>query len=273
VPTEGVLVGYPLRETLAGSGGVARAVCHVGREGLLEHVIEVRDIRKKDAWIVGVEGEGAQVELTGDELASMNLWGLTPGIVEGMRRRFVDFLRVWGASATQEFFLSSAINAQIDMGSARVRALPHSRSLVRPHARGRPGMDARHAPRAHRGGRLSAGPRARSPRLTGADAMLPDHARLDRHRRLRVGRRRRGLYFARRAGRETSEFFLGGRSMPWWLLGTSMVATTFSTDTPNLVTDLVRTGGVSQNWLWWAFLITGMCTVFFYAKLWRRSGC
>jgi solute:Na+ symporter, SSS family len=81
-----------------------------------------------------------------------------------------------------------------------------------------------------------------------------------------------GLYFARRAGRETGEFFLGGRSMPWWLLGTSMVATTFSTDTPNLVTDLVRTGGVSQNWLWWAFAITGLCTVFFYAKLWRRSG-
>ena len=81
-----------------------------------------------------------------------------------------------------------------------------------------------------------------------------------------------GLYFARRAGSATGEFFLGGRSMPWWLLGTSMVATTFSTDTPNLVTDLVRTGGVSQNWLWWAFLITGMCTVFFYAKLWRRSG-
>lgn len=81
-----------------------------------------------------------------------------------------------------------------------------------------------------------------------------------------------GLYFARRAGSATGEFFLGGRSMPWWLLGTSMVATTFSTDTPNLVTDLVRTGGVSQNWVWWAFVITGMCTVFFYAKLWRRSG-
>jgi len=80
-----------------------------------------------------------------------------------------------------------------------------------------------------------------------------------------------GLYFARRAGRETEEFFLAGRSMPWWLLGTSMVATTFSTDTPNLVTDLVRTGGVSQNWLWWAFLLTGMLTVFFYARLWRRS--
>ena len=81
-----------------------------------------------------------------------------------------------------------------------------------------------------------------------------------------------GLAFARRAGQGTEEYFLAGRSMPWWLLGTSMVATTFSTDTPNLVTDLVRTGGVSQNWIWWAFLITGMCTVFFYAKLWRRSG-
>ncbi len=81
-----------------------------------------------------------------------------------------------------------------------------------------------------------------------------------------------GLLFIRRAGLGTKEYFLSGRSLPWWLIGTSMVATTFSTDTPNLVTDLVRTGGVSQNWLWWAFLITGMCTVFFYAKLWRRSG-
>ncbi|MDH3297631.1 MAG: Na+:solute symporter [Gemmatimonadota bacterium] len=81
-----------------------------------------------------------------------------------------------------------------------------------------------------------------------------------------------GLYFTRRAGSDTNEFFLAGRSLPWWLVGTSMVATTFSTDTPNLVTDLVRNGGVSQNWLWWAYLITGMCTVFFYAKLWRRSG-
>ena len=80
-----------------------------------------------------------------------------------------------------------------------------------------------------------------------------------------------GLFFARRAGGETEDFFLAGRSMPWWLLGTSMVATTFSTDTPNLVTDLVRTGGVSQNWLWWAFVLTGMATVFFYARLWRRS--
>ncbi len=81
-----------------------------------------------------------------------------------------------------------------------------------------------------------------------------------------------GLRFARRAGSGADEFFLSGRKLPWWLLGTSMVATTFSTDTPNLIADFVRTGGVAQNWSWWAFLITGMCTVFFYARLWRRSG-
>ena len=81
-----------------------------------------------------------------------------------------------------------------------------------------------------------------------------------------------GLVYTKRAGRNLEQYFLSGRKLPWWLLGTSMVATTFSTDTPNLVTDLVRTGGVSMNWLWWAFLITGMLTVFFYAKLWRRSG-
>ena len=80
-----------------------------------------------------------------------------------------------------------------------------------------------------------------------------------------------GLLFTRRAGSGMQEFFLSGRQLPWWLLGTSMVATTFSADTPNLVTDLVRTGGVRQNWLWWAFLLTGMLTVFVYAKLWRRS--
>src|SRR3970040_2334324 len=81
-----------------------------------------------------------------------------------------------------------------------------------------------------------------------------------------------GLFYARRAGSGTGEYFLAGRSMPWWLLGTSMVATTFSTDTPNLVADLVRSGGVSQNWAWWAFLLPGMCTVFVFSMLWRRSG-
>ncbi|KAA3615124.1 MAG: Na+:solute symporter [Calditrichaeota bacterium] len=80
-----------------------------------------------------------------------------------------------------------------------------------------------------------------------------------------------GLSVAKRAGSNTEEFFASGRSMPWWLLGVSMVATTFSADTPNLVTDLVRQHGVSGNWMWWAFLLTGMVTVFIYAKLWRRS--
>ena len=80
------------------------------------------------------------------------------------------------------------------------------------------------------------------------------------------------LWFARRAGRSTAEFFTSGRSAPWWLIGVSMVATTFSTDTPNLVTGLVREGGVAANWVWWAFLLTGMTTVFFYARLWRRLG-
>ncbi|MCM4157036.1 sodium:solute symporter family protein [Gramella sp. AN32] len=80
-----------------------------------------------------------------------------------------------------------------------------------------------------------------------------------------------GLIVSRKSGKSSSEYFLSGRTMPWWLLGISMVATTFSTDTPNLVTDIVRKNGVSGNWVWWAFLITGLLTVFVYAKLWRRS--
>jgi len=80
-----------------------------------------------------------------------------------------------------------------------------------------------------------------------------------------------GIWASKKAGENTKSFFLAGRNMPWWLLGVSMVATTFSTDTPNLVTDLVRQNGVSGNWGWWAFLITGMLTVFIYAKLWHRS--
>ena len=80
-----------------------------------------------------------------------------------------------------------------------------------------------------------------------------------------------GLWVSRQAGKSSSEYFLSGRDLPWWLLGFSMVATTFSTDTPNLVTDLVRSRGVAGNWSWWAFLLTGMLTVFLYAALWRRS--
>lgn len=81
-----------------------------------------------------------------------------------------------------------------------------------------------------------------------------------------------GLVVARQSGKSASDFFLSGRNMPWWLLGVSMVATTFSADTPNLVTDIVRKDGVAGNWVWWAFLLTGMLTVFVYARLWRRSG-
>src|SRR6186713_1922665 len=79
------------------------------------------------------------------------------------------------------------------------------------------------------------------------------------------------LFLGRRAGKSTSEFFVSGRAVPWWLAGLSMVATTFSSDTPNLVTDIVRQRGVAGNWVWWAFVLTGVATVFFYARLWRRS--
>ena len=81
-----------------------------------------------------------------------------------------------------------------------------------------------------------------------------------------------GIFVSKQAGKDTKSFFLSSRNMPWWLLGVSMVATTFAADTPGLVTELVRTNGVSGNWVWWALLLTGMLTVFFYAKLWRKSG-
>jgi len=81
-----------------------------------------------------------------------------------------------------------------------------------------------------------------------------------------------GIVVSKRAGSNTSEFFLSGRNMPWWLLGVSMVATTFGADTPNLVSGIVRKNGIAGNWEWWAFCITGMVTVFIYARLWRRLG-
>ena len=81
-----------------------------------------------------------------------------------------------------------------------------------------------------------------------------------------------GLYYARRARGSTSEFFLSGRDVPWWLAGTSMVATTFAADTPLLVTGLVAKNGIAGNWLWWNMVMSGMMTVFFYARLWRRAG-
>ena len=81
-----------------------------------------------------------------------------------------------------------------------------------------------------------------------------------------------GVIASRRAGKSFSEYFLAGGQMPWWMLGLSMVATTFAADTPNFVTNVVRTDGVSGNWIWWSFLLTGLLTVFVYARLWKRSG-
>ena len=81
-----------------------------------------------------------------------------------------------------------------------------------------------------------------------------------------------GIIVSKKSGSNSSEYFLSGRNLPWWLLGFSMVATTFAADTPLFVADVVRTDGVSGNWIWWTFLLTGMLTVFLYAKLWRKSG-
>ncbi|MEE9523912.1 MAG: sodium:solute symporter family protein [Thermodesulfovibrionales bacterium] len=81
-----------------------------------------------------------------------------------------------------------------------------------------------------------------------------------------------GLYFTKRASKNTSEFFLSGRNLPWWLAGTSMVATTFSSDTPLYITGLIRSEGIYENWQWWCFILSGMLSVFFFARLWRRLG-
>src|SRR5712672_2995705 len=81
-----------------------------------------------------------------------------------------------------------------------------------------------------------------------------------------------GLYYRSRAGKNVDEFFLSGRNVPWWLAGTSMVATTFAADTPLAVTGMVARNGIAGNWLWWNFVASGMLTVFFFSRLWRRSG-
>src|SRR2546422_1131294 len=81
-----------------------------------------------------------------------------------------------------------------------------------------------------------------------------------------------GIYYAHRARGSTNEFFLSGRDVPWWLAGTSMVATTFAADTPLAVTGMVARNGIAGNWLWWNFVMSGMLTVFLFARLWRRSG-
>lgn len=123
IPTEAALVGYILEDTLSGAGGVARGLCVLGRHDILERVREVRDIRRNDGWITGSETDGAPVELTGQEIVSMNLWGFTPPVIDLLHRQFARFLEYWGANTSEECFLSTTLNAQIDLGATRVRVL------------------------------------------------------------------------------------------------------------------------------------------------------
>ena len=122
-PTEAALVGYTLENTLSGAGGVARGVCLVGKHDFLERMTEVQGIERIDGWITGVATDGTPIELTGAEIASMNLWGFTPSVIEIMRRQFERFLQYWGADTRQEFFLSTSVNAQIDLAVTSVRVL------------------------------------------------------------------------------------------------------------------------------------------------------
>src|SRR4051812_24862001 len=80
-----------------------------------------------------------------------------------------------------------------------------------------------------------------------------------------------GFAFTKKGGESLSEYFISGRQVPWWLAGASMVATTFAADTPLVVTGIVASNGVAGNWLWWNMLMSGMLTVFFFARLWRRA--
>lgn len=123
VTADGALIGYPLRDTLAGGGGVARGLCHIGKDGWLEHIIELREVRQTAAAIVGMESENTPIDLTGDEMVSMNLWALTPGMVEGVRRQFKRFLEHWSAHPGREFFLSTAVNGDVQTYGSRVRVL------------------------------------------------------------------------------------------------------------------------------------------------------
>ena len=122
-PTEAILVGYTLEKTLSGLGAVARGVCVVGRDDHLERVTEVQNIRRNDGWITGTTTEGEPVELTGQELVSMNLWGFTPPAIAHLHLQFRRFLEYWGADPHAESFLSTSVNAQIERGVSRVQVL------------------------------------------------------------------------------------------------------------------------------------------------------
>lgn len=123
IPTEAALVGYTLERTLSGAGGVARGVCVVGKDDALERVTEIQGIHRNDGWITGYETDGTPVELAGSEMVSMNLWGFTAPVIALMQRQFTRFLDYWGSHTAQEFYLSTAVNAQIALGATRVRVL------------------------------------------------------------------------------------------------------------------------------------------------------
>ena len=121
--TEASLVGYTLRDTLSEEGGVSRGICVPGRDGLLERVTEVRGIRRAEGWITGRDTAGVQVELEGEEVVSMNLWGLTPPVVGSLERQFRRFLDRFGGNTEAEFFLSTALSSQVQTGTTRIAIL------------------------------------------------------------------------------------------------------------------------------------------------------
>jgi hypothetical protein len=123
LPTEAALVGYTLEKTLSGGGGVARGVCALRKDDMLERVTEVQNIRRAEGWITGSKTDGSPVELSGNEVVSMNLWGFTPPVMELLGRQFRRFLEYWGADTEEECFLSTTVNAQIELEATRVRVL------------------------------------------------------------------------------------------------------------------------------------------------------
>jgi hypothetical protein len=125
LPTEAAMVGYTLSDTLSGSGGVARGICILRRDHRLERVTEVREIRQVEGWITGEEGStGESVELQGNEVVSMNLWGFSDPVVHLLRRQFRRFLGRWGGDTSAEFPLSTAISDQVQLETIRVAVLP-----------------------------------------------------------------------------------------------------------------------------------------------------
>lgn len=121
--SDAALVGYTLEKTLSGAGGVARGVCSLARDDFLDGVTEVQNIRRQDGWITGRTPDGVPVELSGQEMVSMNLWGFTPPVIDLLRRQFRRFLEYWGADPEREYFLSTSISRQIEIEATRVKVL------------------------------------------------------------------------------------------------------------------------------------------------------